>query len=59
MGEIMRCSGKSEHFLPHMWHPSRCSKTTNQSCVTVGEQTIQHNYMTQKCQMCEQSRVYV
>ena len=22
----IRCSGKSEHFLPHMWHPSRFTK---------------------------------
>ena len=21
-GSEIRCSGKSEHFLPHMWHPS-------------------------------------
>ena len=36
-GEI-RCLGKSEHILPHMWHPSRFT----QNNVTVGEQTLQH-----------------
>ena len=49
------CSEKSEHFLPHMWHPSSLPQITgNQSYVTVSEQTIQHNYVTQRFQICEQ-----
>ena len=28
--------------------------TGNQSYVTVSEQTIQHDYVTQRCQICEQ-----
>ena len=53
-GSEIMCSGKSEHFLPHMWHPSRLTQITgNQSYVTVSEQTIQHNNVKQSCQICE------
>ena len=27
-GSEIGCSGKSKHFLPHMWHPSRCTLDT-------------------------------
>ena len=27
------CSGKSEHFLSHMWHPSRLTKITRKSYI--------------------------
>ena len=48
--------GKSEHFLPHMWHLSRFTQITgNQSYVTVSEQTIQHNNVKQSCQICAET----
>ena len=36
----------TRHDLPQI--------TGNQSYVTVSEQTVQHNYVTQRCQICEQ-----
>ena len=63
MGEIMNSKKGVESGVPERVSIScpTCGtrhdvrKTTgNQSCVTVGEQTVQHNYVTQKCQICEQ-----
>ena len=44
-GSEIRCSSKGEHFLPHMWDPSRFTQNNCKSViyVTVGEQT----YVTQ------------
>ena len=39
--EIM-CSGKSEHFMPHMLHPSWFTQNNWIPVVTFGEQTLQH-----------------
>ena len=38
-GSEIRCSGKSEHFLPNMWDLSH-KRTGNQSYVTVGNQIL-------------------
>ena len=54
-GEIM-CSGKSEHFLPHMWHHHDLHKITgNQLYVTVSYKLQSWSeHMIQRCNICEQ-----
>ena len=43
-GSEIRCSGKSEHFLPHnMWQPSRFTENNwKPIIVAVREQNFQH-----------------
>ena len=63
MGEIMNSQRGVKSGVPERVsiscptcgtrHDYRKKKNGNQSCVTVGEQTVQNNYVTQKCQICK------
>ena len=51
------CSGKSDHFLPHMWHPSLFTQSNWKPVIyDIVSQLVTNpsTYVTQKCQICEQ-----
>ena len=50
----IRCFGKSEHFLSHMWQPSRWTQNNWKPVICHSWWTNRWIYVTQKCQISEQ-----
>ena len=45
-GSEIRCSGKSEHFLPHMWHPSQFTQYVTRKCQMYEDNPCFNNFET-------------